>query len=280
MNTTATLFDAGELIKRPRRRSALVDVKVGDDKVTGVGGVVLWGPMLDRLNLVGVADERQLRPIGPGGYTGGECYRALVEILMAGGDVLSDRSLLEGPTQQLRGAHVLPSHTTMFRFCAGADLGRAQKAAAVNRTMLARAWAMGAGPTGGVVTIDPDATPVGTYGPGKEGSKFSYRGEVGLSPLIGICGETGDVLAIRARAGNAHPGRGNAHNTARWVRHFGLPLAFKRCRGKRLRLAFLNVAARVVNHAGGLELRLPRSHAWADAFIEALTRIRALPAFA
>ena len=71
-----------------------------------------------------------------------------------------------------------------------------------------------------------------------------------------------------------------AHNTARWVRHFGLPPTFKRCRGKRLRLAFFNVAARVVNHARGLELRLPRSHAWADAFIEALTRIRALPAFA
>ena len=71
-----------------------------------------------------------------------------------------------------------------------------------------------------------------------------------------------------------------AHNTARWVRHLGLPPTFKRCRGKRLRLAFFNVAARVVNHAGGLELRLPRSHAWADAFIEALTRIRALPAFA
>jgi hypothetical protein len=46
-----------------------------------------------------------------------------------------------------------------------------------------------------------------TFGPGKEGSTFTYRGEVGLSPLIGVCGETGDVLAIRARVGNAHPGR-------------------------------------------------------------------------
>ena len=78
----------------------------------------------------------------------------------------------------------------------------------MNRTMLARAWAMGAGPTGGVVTIDPDATLVDTYGPGKEGSTFTYRGEVGLSPLIGVCGETGDVLALRARGGNAHPGPG------------------------------------------------------------------------
>ncbi len=468
MNATATLFDAGELIVRPRGEAALVKAEVADEDVTGVAGVALWGPLLDRLNLVGVADGRQLRPIGPGGYTGGECYRTLVEVLLAGGEFLSDRSLLEGATEQLRGAHAFPSHTTLFRFCAGADFGRVHKAAAVNRTMLARAWALGAGPAGGMVTIDPDATLVDTYGPGKEGSKFSYRGEVGLSPLIGVCGETGDVLALRARAGNAHPGRalagfirecaaaipaavretknlwvridsagyqhdvfaacdalgavfsitapsktnvrasvlalaadpatswvpalgaenqkgseiaettievgwsrrnqrprllrlivrhqrtnagdqlsfddldgwrfhaivtnlpalfapaadveahhrlrggipedtirqlkedfglihapvqnffGNwlwwhacalAHNVARWIRDQHLPREFRRCRGKRLRLAFFNVAARVVRHARQLWLRIPRSHAWADAFIEALTRIRALPAF-
>ena len=71
-----------------------------------------------------------------------------------------------------------------------------------------------------------------------------------------------------------------AHNVARWIRDHVLPREFRRCRGKRLRLAFFNVAARVVRHARQLWLRIPRSHAWADAFIEALTRIRALPAFA
>lgn len=467
MNATATLFDAGEIIARPRREAARVKAEVADEDVTGVAGAALWGPLLDRLNLVDAADARRLRPIGPGGYTGGECYRTLVEVILAGGEFLSDRSLLEGATEALRGEHAFPSHTTLFRFCAGADLGRAQKAAAVNRTMLARAWAMGAGPVGGVVTIDPDATLVDTYGPGKEGSTFTYRGEVGLSPLIGVCGETGDVLALRARGGNAHPGRANAgfirecvaaipaavraeknlwvridsagyqhdvfatcealgaaftitapnksnvrnavlalaadrstvwvpalnvegakgseiaettieigrrkkdrrvlrlivrrqrtttgdqlsfddldgwrfhaivtnlpplfapaaeveahhrlrggipedtirqlkedfglihapvqnffgnwlwwqacalaHNVARWIRDHVLPREFRRCRGKRLRLAFFNVAARVVHHARQLWLRIPRSHAWADAFIEALTRIRALPAFA
>jgi hypothetical protein len=467
VKTTATLFDAGEIVGRPRRESARATPTVADEEVTGVAGVALWGPLLDRLNVVEVADRRGLRPIGPGGYSGGECYRALVEVLLAGGDFLSDRSLLAGATQRLRGAHRLPSHTTLWRFCAGADLGRAQKAAAVNRTMLARAWAMGAGPPGGLVTIDPDATLVDTYGPGKEGSTFTYRGETGLSPLIGVCGETGDVLAVRARGGNAHPGRalagfirecvaaipagvratsnlwvridsagyqhevfraveqlgavftitapnktnvraavrnlaadpatvwvpalnaeadkgseiaetmieigttkrdrrtlrlivrrqparggdqlsfddvdgwrfhaivtnipgwlgpadmieahhrrrggipedtirqlkedfgldhaplenffGNwlwwhavalAHNTARWIETLALPRQFRRCRGKRLRLAFFNVAARVVTHARQLWLRLPRSHAWAAAFIEALTRIRRLPAYA
>jgi Transposase DDE domain group 1 len=467
VNAIATLFDAGELMVRPRGETAAMRVTVADETVTGVAGAALWGPLLDRLNLVDVADARRLRPIGPGGYSGGECYRTLVEVLLAGGEFLSDRSLLEGATEVLRGGQAFPSHTTLFRFCAGADLGRVQKVAAVNRTMLARAWAMGAGPDGGVVTIDPDATLVDTYGPGKEGSTFTYRGEVGLSPLIGVCGETGDVLALRARGGNAHPGRalagfvrecvaaipvavrdranlwvridsagyqhevfagceslgaaftvsapnrsnvrtavfalagdpatvwhraltaegekgsevaettidigrrnkdrrvlrlivrrqrtrvgdqlsfddldgwrfhalvtnlpaqfapvaeveahhrrrggipedtirqlkedfglihapvqnffGNwlwwhaaalAHNVARWIRVLALPPEFHRCRGKRLRLAFFNVAARVVTHARQRWLHIPRSHAWAHAFIEALTRIRRLPAYA
>jgi len=467
VNGIATLFDAGEMVAKPSREVAPVRVEVSDEDVTGVAGVALWGPLLDRLNLVGVADARELRPIGPGGYSGGECYRTLVEVLLAGGEFLSDRSLLEGATERLRGGHGFPSHTTLFRFCAGSDFGRAHKAAAVNRTMLARAWALGAGPAGGMVTIDPDATLVDTYGPAKQASKFTYRGEVGLSPLLGVCGETGDVLAVRARGGNAHPGRalagfirecvaavpapvrdtknlwvridsagyqrnvfatcddlgavfsvtaprqsnvkaavaalagdpdtcwvpalgaeadkgseiaetmivigrtkrerrplrlivrrqrtstgdqlslddldgwrfhtivtnlpalfapaaeveahhrlrggipedtirqlkedfglnhapvqnffGNwlwwhacalAHNVSRWIRDHVLPSEFRRCRGKRLRLAFYNVAARVVTHARQLWLRIPRSHAWADAFIEALTRIRALPAFA
>ena len=464
MNVTATLFDAGELADRPSRRVTAVQATVSDDNVTGLAGAALWGPLLDCLEVVDVADRRQLRPIGPGGYTGGECYRALVEIQLAGGDFLSDRSLLAGPTQQLRGDHRLPSHSTLFRFLAGADFGRVQKAAAVNRTMLARAWALGAGPQGDRVTIDPDATIVDTHGPGKQGSGFTYRGEVGLSPLIGVCGETGDVLALRARGGNAHPGRslagfihecaaaippetrqgrelwvridsagyqhdvvaacdklgavfsitaparsnvqaavaalattpdtvwvpalgaetgkgsqiaettivfgghnrndqqrtlrlivrrqptragqqlsfddldgwrfhsiitnnthlaadaveahhrlrggipedtirqlkedfglnhapvqnfsGNwlwwhatalAHNTARWIRTLALPPEFRRARGKRLRIAFFNIAARIVHHARRIHLRIPHTHPWAHAFIEALTRIRRLP---
>lgn len=37
-----------------------------------------------------------------------------------------------------------------------------------------------------------------------------------------------------------------AYNVARWIRHLALPAEFARCRRKRLRLAFFNVAARVV----------------------------------
>lgn len=464
MNATALRFELDDMIiNRPTPAVARPVVTASEDSVTGVAGIVLWGELLDRLGLVGEADRRGLRPIGPGGYTGGECYRAVVEVQLAGGDFLVDRSLLaDEATQRLRGEHALASHTTLWRFCSGADLGRAQKAAAVNRAMLRRAWAMGAAPDPGILTIDPDATWISTYGPGKEGSAFSYKHEVGMSPMLGVCGETGDVLALRARGGNANPGRalgsfvdecvtaipdairggyqlwvrvdsagyrrdvveaaerhdaaftvtakqftnvraaietlardeatvwapalgaedakgsevadtmfsfagrdlrmivrrqptvagdqlsfddldgwrfhaiitnippvfgsaadvehhhrlrggapeeairqlksdfglchaplenffGNwvwwhaaalAYNTARWIRVLALPDAFHTCRGKRLRVSFFNIAARVVRHAGQLHLRLPRAYAHADAFIEALTRIRRLPIFA
>ena len=63
-------------------------------------------------------------------------------------------------------------------------------------------------------------------------------------------------------------------------RTLALPAAFKTCRGKRLRLTFLNIAARVVTTGRRLILRLPRAYAYLDAFTEALTRIRGLPTFA
>lgn len=209
VNATGLLFDVeDELLTRPARAVPTPVVTASEEDLTPVAGVALWGPLMDRLNVVDEADRRGLRPIGPGGYTGGECYRALCETLLAGGDFLSDRALLADPaTVALRGVNALPSVSTLWRFLAGADLGRVAKAAATNRVMLRRAWAAGAAPQGKRITIDPDATLVATYGPGKEGSAFSRKGQTGLSPMVGVVGETGDVLALRARGGSANDGR-------------------------------------------------------------------------
>lgn len=70
-----------------------------------------------------------------------------------------------------------------------------------------------------------------------------------------------------------------AHNTALWLRTLALPREFRRARGKRLRLAFLNVAARLVRHGRRLQLRFGAAYPHTDAFTAALNRLRALPAF-
>ena len=104
MKTTATLFEIEDPVTtRPWQRVAPVSVEATEDDVTGVAGIALFGELLDHLGLVEAADRRNLRPIGPGGYTGGECYRPIVELQLAGGDFISDVSLLQDEaTQRLR----------------------------------------------------------------------------------------------------------------------------------------------------------------------------------
>jgi hypothetical protein len=49
------------------------------------------------------------------------------------------------------------------------------RAQAVNREVLRRAWAMGAAPAPGRLTIDPDATYIDTYGKLKGSSDLDPR---------------------------------------------------------------------------------------------------------
>jgi hypothetical protein len=91
VKTTAPLFEIEDrVVARPLRRVAPIAVEASEDNLTGVAGIALVGELLDRLGLVEVADRHHLRPIGPGGYSGGECYRPVVELQLAGGDFLSD----------------------------------------------------------------------------------------------------------------------------------------------------------------------------------------------
>ena len=72
MKTTAPLFEIEDrVVARPLCRVAPVAVEASEDNVTGVAGIALFGELLDRLGLVEVADRRKLRPIAPGGYSGG-----------------------------------------------------------------------------------------------------------------------------------------------------------------------------------------------------------------
>ena len=71
-----------------------------------------------------------------------------------------------------------------------------------------------------------------------------------------------------------------AYNVNVWLQRLALPKEFADAKPKRTRLAFFNIPAKVVRHARGITLKLPRSYAYLDAFIEALSRIRRLAYFA
>ena len=95
----------------------------------------------------------------------------------------------------------------------------------VSRELLSRAWAAGAGPGDGPLTIDLDSTMCETYGLAKEGARHhGYTGQRGYHPLLAIAAGTGDVLMSRLREGRANTVRGAAHflrETVGRVRHGG-----------------------------------------------------------
>ena len=55
----------------------------------------------------------------------------------------------------------------------------------VSRELLSRAWAAGAGPGDGPLTIDLDSTICETHGLAKEGARPWLHGPAGLSPAAG-----------------------------------------------------------------------------------------------
>jgi len=89
------------------------------------------------------------------------------------------------------------------------------------------------------------------------------RGGIPEDTIRALKNDFGMIHApVRAFFGNwlYRPAAALAHNVALWLRTLALPEAFHRVRGKRLRLAFLNIAARLARHSRRLHLRFPTAY--------------------
>jgi hypothetical protein len=70
-----------------------------------------------------------------------------------------------------------------------------------------------------------------------------------------------------------------AHNVLRWTQLLGLPDTTVRA-ARTLRRRLLSIPGRLTRHARGWTLHLPARWPWHGDYINALNRIRALPATA
>ena len=102
--------------------------------------------------------------------------------------------------------------STLGTFLRSFRWGHVRQLDRVSRELLARAWAAGAGPGDGPLTIDLDSTICETYGLAKEGARHhGYTGQRGYHPLLAIAAGAGAVLMARLREGRANTARGAAH---------------------------------------------------------------------
>ena len=149
----------------------------------------------------------------PGRANAGDKVLTLVASALAGGDCIDDADALRaGGTDRVLGCTV-KAPSTLGTFLRSFRWGHVRQLDRVSRELLAGAWAAGAGPGDGPLTIDLDSTICETYGLAKEGAHdHGYTGQQrGYHPLLAVAAGTGDVLMARLRQGRANTARGSAH---------------------------------------------------------------------
>jgi len=132
----------------------------------------------------------------------------LIHALVAGGDCIDDAEVLRtGSTAAVLGHRVM-APSTLGTFLRSFTFGHVRQRDRVAETIMGRAWAAGAGPSDGPMTIDLDSTSCEVHGHHKGGAAYGYTRVLGYHPLLATRADTGEVLHARQRTGRAASGRG------------------------------------------------------------------------
>src|SRR5215218_1531075 len=151
-----------------------VDIAFDDEHAAAGAGLLLPATLAERLGIEQATD--QLVDLGDrsGAARPGRKLLTLVHALVAGGDCIDHVRQLDRVTGEV----------------------------------LARAWAAGAGPDDGPLTVDVDSTICEVHGYHKQGACYGYTRRLGYHPLLATRANTGEMLHARLRKGSANTARG------------------------------------------------------------------------
>jgi Transposase DDE domain group 1 len=178
-----------------------VDIAFDDERSVASAGLLLPATLAERLGIEQVTD--QLVDLGdrPGRARPGRKLLTLVHALVAGGDCIDDVELLRcGSTHAVLGHRVMAA-STVGTWLRAFTFGHVRQLDQVCGEILARAWAAGAGPGDGPLTVDVDSTICEVYGYHKQGACYGYTHRLGYHPLLATRADSGEVLHARLRKG-------------------------------------------------------------------------------
>jgi Transposase DDE domain group 1 len=183
-------------------------VAFDDDHAVANAGLVLPATLTQRLGIEAVVD--QLVDLGgrPGHHRPGRKVLTLVHAILAGGDCIDDADMLRTGSTAAVLSHRVMAPSTLGTFLRSFTFGHIRQLDRVAETVLGRAWAAGAGPGDGSMTIDLDSTVCEVHGHHKHGAAYGYTRQLGYHPLLATRADTGEVLHVRQRTGRAASGRG------------------------------------------------------------------------
>jgi hypothetical protein len=186
-----------------------VGVDFDDERLVASAGLILPATLAQHLGLLELFDGCVDLGETPGHANVGHKAMTVIHSVLAGGDSIDDCDALRaGSTMAVLG-HAVLAPSTIGTFLRSFSWGHSRQLDKVAGEVLARAWAAGAGPGDGPVTIDVDSSIVETYGLQKQGgTKFTYTHVRGYHPLVASVAGSTEVVHARLRGGNAHTARG------------------------------------------------------------------------
>ena len=151
----------------PRNDPHRIRIAFDDHRLVANAGLLLAVTQAQRLGLGELAGKHVDLGDAPGRANTGDKIVTLVASAQAGGDSIDAADVLRsGSTGRVLGC-VIKAPSTLGTFLRSSRWGHVRQLDRVSRELLARAWAAGAGPGDGPLTIDLDSTICETYGLGR-----------------------------------------------------------------------------------------------------------------
>ena len=186
-----------------------VGVTFDDEHAVAGAGLILTATLAQHLGLRQLFDDHVDLGDAPGHANVGAKAMTLIHSALADGDSIDDADALRAGSSSAVLGHAVSAPSTLGTFLRSFTWGHARQLDKVSGLLLARAFAAGAGPGDGPITVDMDSSICETYGLQKQGGKkFTYNHVRGYHPLFAVIAGTGDVIHCRQRGGNANSGRG------------------------------------------------------------------------
>jgi Transposase DDE domain group 1 len=180
-----------------------------DERVVSDAGIALVATLAGRLGIERLVGRFvRLRGDRPGAANAGRKVMALIYAMLLGADSIDDCEVLRaGRTRRLLGGW-LPAPSTLGTFLRAFTFGHVRQLDRVLAESLQRAWRAGAGPGDGRLVVDVDSFIGEVHGYQKQGVGFGYTKRRGYHPLLASRADTGEVLHVRLRKGQAGSPRG------------------------------------------------------------------------
>src|SRR5574341_174311 len=187
-----------------------LDICFDDTHAVANAGLLLPATLAERLGLEQAADA--LIDLGEraGAHRPGRKLLTLVHAMLAGGDCIDDADVLRcGQTASVLGHRVM-APSTLGTFLRSFTFGHVRQLDRLTEQILGRAWAAGAGPGDGPMTMDLASTVCEVHGYHKQGAAYGYTHRLGYPPLVATRASSGEMLHARQRTGLANTARGAA----------------------------------------------------------------------